>query len=147
MKIYTRNDDLLYSGKKRSVKAAVVEAVAKKIALYGANLRGADLYGADLRGADLGGADLRGADLKGANLGGAKQPIMRIQGSRHEINVIGNQVRIGCILRPLEEWLTFYQAIGAENEYSAQEIAEYGEHLKYIERWLKHQLVLRKKKL
>ena len=58
------------------VRAAVMQAVAAKSSLYGAdlhraNLHGADLHRADLYGADLHGADLSGADLRRANLHGA----------------------------------------------------------------------------
>ena len=51
---------LLYSGEHDSVKLAVEAAVAAKINLGSANLRGADLGYADLRGADLRYADLTG---------------------------------------------------------------------------------------
>jgi uncharacterized protein YjbI with pentapeptide repeats len=42
--------------------------LGSRIAIFGANLTGADLYGADLNGADLYGAYLTGADLYGAHL-------------------------------------------------------------------------------
>jgi uncharacterized protein YjbI with pentapeptide repeats len=101
--------------------------------LCGANLRGADLCGANLRGADLCGANLREADLCGANLCGAKQCVLRIQGSRHEITCVDDDVRIGCHRRTLAQWLTIYAKIGAEENYSAEQIAEYWAHLKHIE--------------
>ena len=53
------------------VRAAVMQAVAAKSSLYGADLHRASLYGADLHGADLREADLREADLRRANLHGA----------------------------------------------------------------------------
>jgi hypothetical protein len=62
---------VIYTSQAATVKDAVVEAVAKKSYLRGADLTGADLTGADLGGADLTGAYLRGADLRGAYLRGA----------------------------------------------------------------------------
>jgi len=115
--------------------------------LYGANLRGADLYGANLRGANLGGANLGGANLygadlygaklyganlRGANLRGAKQFVLRIQGSRDEINAIDDDVRIGCLRNLLAQWLLNYQEVGVAQRYSPVEIAEYGAHLRHI---------------
>jgi len=69
-----------------TLREAVLDAVAHKADLSGADLRGADLSDADLSGAnlrdadlsdanlrhaDLSGADLSGADLSGADLSGA----------------------------------------------------------------------------
>ena len=68
----------------------------------------------------------------GANLRDAKQYVIRIQGSRHEINVIDRDVRIGCKRMTLDEWLTEFEAIGEEQGYTPQQIAEYGAHLRHI---------------
>jgi hypothetical protein len=114
--------------------------------LRGANLCGADLRRADLRGTDLCGADLCGADLCGSDLGGAnlcranlrdaKQKIISIKGSRHQIVAIDDDIRIGCQRFTLKKWLSHYPKIGAANEYSKTEIAEYGIYLKTIEQVL-----------
>jgi len=100
--------------------------------LSGANLRGANLSWADLRGADLSEADLREADLSGANLSGAKQYVCKIQGSRHEIVAIDDDVRVGCVRKKLAEWITEYSAVGENNDYTKEQIAEYGMHLRHI---------------
>ena len=50
---------------------ALVQAVAERVHLHGANLHSADLHGANLHGANLIGANLHGANLIGANLHGA----------------------------------------------------------------------------
>jgi hypothetical protein len=105
--------------------------------LRGANLRDADLRGADLSGADLSGANLSGANLSGANLSGAKQYVCRIQGRRHELNAINDDIRIGCIRQPLARWLENYESIGKEQRYTAFEITEYGLHLRHIAEVLK----------
>jgi uncharacterized protein YjbI with pentapeptide repeats len=85
------NDVLFSSAKAKSLRDAVIEAVASganlsyanlnganlsdsnliRADLYGADLYGANLYGANLISADLNGADLNGADLNGADLNGA----------------------------------------------------------------------------
>ena len=112
--------------------------------LRGADLRGADLSranlsGANLRGANLSGANLSEADLSGANLSGAdlseaKQRIIRIHASRHEINAIGPNVRVGCIRKPISEWLECFAAVGKQHEYTSRQIEEYGMHLQHIAR-------------
>ena len=100
--------------------------------LGGANLRCANLRCADLGGADLGGADFRGANLEGADFRGAKQYVLRIQGSRHEINAIDDDVRVACERHQLAWWLEHFAKVGAAEGYTEQEIAEYGAHLKHI---------------
>ena len=94
--------------------------------------RGSNLCGADLCGADLCGADLRSANLCGSDLCGAKQHVCRIQGRRHEINAINDDVRIGCIRHPLAYWLEHFREIGEKEKYTKFEIAEYGLHLQHI---------------
>ena len=91
-----------------------------------ANLRGANLFGADLRGADLRWADLRWADLR------ARQYVCQIHASRHEIIAVDDDVRIGCHRKPLAEWLETFEAVGRENKYTGDEIAEYGGWLRQI---------------
>ncbi len=106
-----------------------------------ARLTGADLRHADLRHANLTGADLRDADLRHANLTGAdlrwcKQTVIRIQGSRDEINAIDSDVRIGCERHELSAWIENYIQIGRKNSYTEAEIAEYGIYLfaiKYVQ--------------
>ena len=114
--------------------------------LRAANLSDADLRYADLRYADLSDANLRDADLRYADLSDAnlrdadlraKQYVARIRGRRHEINIINGDVRIGCIRKPIAEWLECYEAVGAEAGYTAFEIAEYGLHLRHIDAVLK----------
>ena len=85
----------------------------------------------DINRADLRGADLCGAYLYGANLC-AKQYILRIQGSRHEINVIDSDVRIGCKRYSLNHWLKLFASIGESEGYTPVQITEYGLHLAYI---------------
>jgi hypothetical protein len=65
-------DEVIYcSETAEDIRAAVVEAVAAKVPLGDADLRGANLRDADLRDAYLGGAYLGGANLRDADLGGA----------------------------------------------------------------------------
>ena len=94
-------------------------------------LRRADLSGADLRWANLRGADLSRANLLGANLR-ARQYVCQIHASRHAIVAIDDDVRIGCLHKPLAEWLETFEAVGRENGYTEAEIAEYGGWLRQI---------------
>jgi hypothetical protein len=104
--------------------------------LHWANLSGADLSGADLRWADLSGADLHWADLSGADLRwadlSAKQYACQIHASRHAIVAIDDDVRIGCLHKPLAEWLETFHAVGRENKYTDADIVEYGGWLRQI---------------
>jgi hypothetical protein len=75
---------------------------------------------------------LRQADLRRTDLSGAKQRVIRIQGSRHEINAIDGNVRVGCIQHSISEWLEQFEEIGKEQKYSEAQIAEYGAHLRHI---------------
>ena len=98
--------------------------------LSGANLSGADLRGADLRGADLRWADLRGADLREANL--READLSEASGGfttgyfgRHHAVAAGGYISIGCERHTYDEWLANAEAIGQENRYTADEIADY----------------------
>ena len=99
-----------------------------------ANLREADLSGANLRGANLSEANLREADLRGANLRGANlsEGATIIIGSRHVVTVYPDRVSIGCHTRTLAKWLDSYERIGAEEGYTTEQIAEYGEILNRV---------------
>ncbi len=112
--------DLLHSSEKNTLKDALVEAVAQKKTLRGADLRGADLRGADLRGADLTGADLTGADLTGADLRGADltgafwpggalclKPPITLSGLRWPVVAFGSHLKIGCQIHPYSRWEKF----------------------------------------
>jgi hypothetical protein len=62
------NAVLYSSAKAKTLRDAVIEAVAGGADLIDADLRSADLSGADLRSADLRSADLSDADLSDANM-------------------------------------------------------------------------------
>ena len=81
-------------------------------------VRSANLINADLRGADL-----SDANLSGANLSGAKQRVFRIDGSRHQITAIDDDVCIGCICMSLADWLEQFETVGSREGYSPVEIA------------------------
>jgi hypothetical protein len=64
-------DDVLYSSAEgKTLRDAVIEAVAGGADLSDADLRSADLSGVDLSGANLRSTDLRSADLRCADLSG-----------------------------------------------------------------------------
>jgi hypothetical protein len=118
--------------------------------LYGADLSEADLRGADLskanlseadlRGADLRGADLRGANLSEANLRGAdlrEQIITLIQGTKHFVQHMQDQIKIGCVTHSIKDWVKDYKKIGVEYTYTKEEIQEYYLYIKMIEKKMK----------
>ena len=64
-----------------------------------------------------------------------------IEGSNNSILVADDKVYIGCMGKTLGEWLETYQEVGEEKRYSAKEIKEYGQHLKYINHLIKKELI------
>lgn len=76
------------------------------------------------------------ANLSGANLRDAKNFVMQIQGSRHEMVAIDDDIRIGCQRNALATWLAVFASVGKVHGYTPYEIDEYGDHLRYIERRL-----------
>ncbi len=129
-----------------TLRQAVERIVASRADLREANLRGASLSEADLSGASLSEADLSEADLSDATLSEAdlsdatlseanlrcRQYVCRIQGRRHGIIVVNDDVRIGRKRMPLSDWLMRYKVVGKEENYTPFEIAEYGAHLRHI---------------
>lgn len=93
---------ILFEGKYNSLKDAVVNAVAKKINLIDACLRGAYLRGAYLRGADLRGASLESEILKIAPL--------QMQLLLWDILITPQYLKIGCERHTHEEWAAFTDA-------------------------------------
>jgi hypothetical protein len=91
-----------------------------------ADLSGADLRWADLRRADLRRADLRGADLSGADLRRAVGPFTVGSFGRHTAVAAGGDISIGSERHTYDWWLTNYEACGQRNDYTAEEIADYG---------------------
>ena len=101
--------------------------------LGGADLRSAYLGGADLESADLRSADLRGADLEGANLGGANwlnTNILTFQAGKHFAFCHENVIKIGCITKTIEEWITDAESIGIKENYTKKEIRAYTSWIK-----------------
>ena len=52
-----------------------------------------------------------------------------MQGSRHSIVAIDDDIRIGCDRMTLAEWLEKFKAVGRWADYTEQQIAEYGIYL------------------
>jgi len=131
---------LYSSASAQTIAEAVHEAAAKGASLVGARLDGARLDDASLVGARLDRASLVGASLVGARLDGHEiRAILQIGGSRNWIVASACEgvvhVGIGCHQRTLAKWLATYEEIGPDNSYTPAQVAEYGEHLRYIERW------------
>jgi len=109
------NDKVLFEGEYESTKHALIDAVAKRADLYGANLQGADLQGANLQGANLRGADLYGANLQGADLQGANLQGANLRGADLQwanlrganlrgANLQGEKLKIQPIMMQLDRW-------------------------------------------
>jgi hypothetical protein len=65
-----------------------------------------------------------------------------INGSEHSVNYVGHKdekpmIMIGCKIHSLEHWLENYREIGYENDYTEEQIEEYGRHLAHMAQLLK----------
>ena len=100
-----------------------------------ANLIEADLRGADLREAILAGADLREAILD--RVKGITLPIINITGSSYHFFYMEGVIKIGCKHWPVEYWIENYEEIGHDNDFTPEQIAEYGTYIKMVENLIK----------
>lgn len=91
------------------------------------NARERNFANAALRGSNLRWANLRGANLRGANL---RYHI--ISATRDTIIATPGQIQIGCVILPAQEWLEKYKEIGIEQQYTEEQIAEYGRLIKFL---------------
>ena len=85
-------------------------------------------------------ANLGGANLREANLGDVKwinaRPL-QLSGSQHTITALSpGRVLIGCHSKSIDQWLEHYKAIGRAENYSVDQVEEYGAHLRHVAAWL-----------
>jgi carbonic anhydrase/acetyltransferase-like protein (isoleucine patch superfamily) len=64
-----------------------------------------------------------------------------INGSEHNVNYVGHNdekpmIMIGCKIHSLEHWLENYREIGYENDYTGEQIEEYGLYLDLFKKLL-----------
>ena len=79
---------------------------------------------ADLSSANLSSANLRYADLSSADL-------MIFQFQRHQaFYSLDDNLRIGCLYLPLDEWVNKFEEIGKREQYSDLQIKVYGSFIK-----------------
>ena len=71
------------------------------------------------------GINLRGADLSEADLSEASGGFTTGYFGRHHAVAAGGYISIGCERHIYDEWLANAEAIGQENCYTADEIADY----------------------
>ena len=115
-------------------KADLSNANLSNANLYKANLRKATLYNADLSNANLSNANLYKADLSNADLSNTILPKDRFifQGNnKHQIIAEDGYIKIGCKRMKAEEWISSFEKIGTENGYTKEEIADYGDFIKW----------------
>ena len=56
-----------------------------------------------------------------------------ITGSKNTVNYYGMDViHIGCIRKTITEWQVQYREVGEENDYSEEQIEEYGAYIQMI---------------
>ena len=106
--------------------------------LSGANLEGANLHSAYLRDANLNGVDLSGVDLSGANLRKADlysaSGILSFSAGRHIGYATSAGIQLGCEHHSINHWVENYKEIGKKNNYSPDEIKDYGAWINIVKR-------------
>ena len=74
-----------------------------------------------------------GGEIRG---GVIETTLLQIQGTRHFCYATPNpengeiDLGIGCHIYSIEKWLAEYEAIGIREDYTSEEIAEYGEYIR-----------------
>lgn len=117
--------------------ASLIKANLSDANLTYTNLISTDLSFANLTNANLNGVDLSNTNLHHTNLIDAaldnaklKHPISFIKGSRHTLQIYNGELRIGCVVYPINYWLKHYEEIGEDEEYTPEEIEEYYSYIK-----------------
>ena len=92
--------------------------------------------GAKISGGNYWGGDFRGGDFSGGDYG---VTLLQIQGSRHFCYLEKTDegrllLGIGCHKYTIDEWKKQYSQIGANENYSPDEIAEYKEYILIYDR-------------
>ena len=107
----------------------------------GGNFRGGDFSGGNFWGGNFWGGDFRGGNFSGGDFWGGNYAVtlLQIQGSRHfcylEKTDEGRLLLcIGCHKYTIDEWKEQYSQIGANENYSLDEIAEYKEYILMYDR-------------
>jgi hypothetical protein len=63
-----------------------------------------------------------------------------IQGTKHTLTVIGENIKIGCENHSLKEWKANYKIIGKANGYTEVEISEYYEYILFAGKQIRNSL-------
>ncbi len=152
--ILSTANNVVHTVPARNIREALEYAIKHKLPLKRVNLTGADLHEFDFEDTNLLGACLYGMDLTAANLSRANitgicfenarivktrfpiecYPVVRIQGSRDEITMLGKwRVDIGCKRMPLNEWLDIYESVGDGEGYTDYQLMEYRAYLSTLQ--------------
>ena len=68
------------------------------------------------------------------------KPPLLIQGTKHTLTVIGENIKIGCENHSLKEWEANYKIIGKANGYTEVEISEYYEYILFAGKQIRNSL-------
>ncbi len=113
---------------------------------WSGDFRGGNFWSGDFRGGNFSGGDYRGGNYRGGNFRGGvirggvyEVTLLQIQGSRHfcyleKTDEGGLLLGIGCRKYTIDEWKKQYSQIGADENYSLDEIAEYKEYILMYDR-------------
>ena len=126
-KIWLNNSS---EGKKADLRSADLSyANLSSADLRSANLSSADLHHADLSSANLRCANLSSANLRYANLRSADLRyvnLLTFQYQQHQAYCTGERLIIGCLDKPLAEWVSDFEEIGKAQGYTDLQIEMYG---------------------
>ena len=92
-----------------------------------------DKHGKWLRGEEGGEiANLSGADLGCADL--SRTPILSFTGGKHFAYSFNGLIKIGCIEMSVADWKIKVKAVGAEHDYTQEEIEMYTDFISICEK-------------
>ena len=118
-----------YSEKKFDIPEDVIFYGGRNTIIFEkAVIRGGEIWGGVIWGGVIRGGEIRG--------GVYKISMLQIQGTRHfcyaRYSERGDKIElgIGCIVKPLNEWIECYENIGVKESYSKEEISEYGMYIR-----------------
>ena len=103
--------------------------------IWGGEIRGGEISGGVIRGGVIRGGEIRGGEISGGEW--TFSPL-QIQGSKHFV-VTGSHthIAIGCQNHTISEWQNNFQKIGIDNDYTSDQITEYGLFIALCAEWLK----------
>ena len=119
--------------------------IFERAAIHGGVIWDGVILGGAIRGGEIRGGEIHGGVIHGGEIRGGEytESMLQIQGSAHFcyayfLDEGGIGIGIGCIRMSINDWIEKYKEIGAQNQYTASQIDEYGAYIDlFAKRYLK----------